>query len=175
MAHEHKVNIEDVATEGGWADPVRRGSGAEKPASLPLPSSAACGTEGWTRRFPSCPPDGPSCSLSVGIAGSPGPRGGGRPALCVRVAGQRWEHPLCASSPRAEHATCLHLVLTSESVNRPTLEMRKLRLRLSCPRSPSSGACVLSSRPHILVATEELRPGRGLPRVAPTSCEVEAR
>lgn len=33
MAHEHKVNIEDVATEGGWADV----GGAEK-AIVPLAS-----------------------------------------------------------------------------------------------------------------------------------------
>lgn len=27
MAHEHKVNIEDVATEGGWADRAPGGRG----------------------------------------------------------------------------------------------------------------------------------------------------
>lgn len=30
MAHEHKVNIEDVATEGGWAEPPAGGGGAER-------------------------------------------------------------------------------------------------------------------------------------------------
>ncbi|XP_030891696.1 sodium-dependent noradrenaline transporter [Leptonychotes weddellii] len=47
MAHEHKVNIEDVATEGGWADT----RGAEK-ASAPLAGGFPVGGCGDQRAGP---------------------------------------------------------------------------------------------------------------------------
>lgn len=61
MAHEHKVNIEDVATEGAWADVAGR-----------LSRGWLWEREGWTWNLPHCLCHGLSLRPSVGLPGCPG-------------------------------------------------------------------------------------------------------
>lgn len=50
MAHEHKVKIEDVATEGRWPDPLSPAKEKKDRVSFIVPPSfEAC--EGWQWRF----------------------------------------------------------------------------------------------------------------------------
>jgi len=56
MAHEHKVNIEDVATEGGWVVLPTEKEGAEKLTFFSaVQFSCGCRTKGsWTWGLPCC-------------------------------------------------------------------------------------------------------------------------
>lgn len=100
MAHEHKVNIEDVATEGGWAARAHGGRGGPRgpPRSCPCSSPGALGLSRLGAEVAKPPTRRTLPSLSLGIPGSAGPRARHRsfPSESSE-AGQVAERPLCAS------------------------------------------------------------------------------
>lgn len=102
MAHEHKVNIEDVATEGGWVVLPAEKEGAEKLTSFSaVQFSCGCRTEGsWAWGFPCC------CWMDFEAFSR-----NSRQNLLNQARPDRFlEHPLC-TSPWAKHLTYLGLVL----------------------------------------------------------------
>lgn len=103
MAHEHKVNIEDVATEGGWVVcPLRKKGLRNSPFSQLCRSPVAVGLRGAGHgAFP----------VAAGWTFFEAVSRNSRQNLLNQARPDRFlEHPLC-TSPWAKHLTYLGLVV----------------------------------------------------------------